>query len=100
MMTCTVTFLSVVLLPVSTFIGRYHIMILVILFAAILGLGTIISVILSFFGVDPYAITTDRVVTRFKTKSLLTSFLGFSKSDAGQWSLLLGATTLVGMSQI
>ena len=100
MMTSTVTFISVVLLPVSTYIGRYHIMILVILSAAILGLGAIISVILAFFGMDPYTITTDRVVTRFRNKNLLTSFLGFGRSDAGQLSLLLGATTLVSMSQM
>jgi len=96
MMTSSVVFITVILLPVSTYIGRYHIMILVILFAAILGLGTIITVILAIFGMDPTTITTDRVVTRFQTNNLLTAFLRFSQVGTGQWATLLGATTLVG----
>merc|ERR1719318_1509135 len=43
MMTSSVIFITVIILPVSTYVGRYHIMILVISFAAILGLGTLIS---------------------------------------------------------
>eukprot|EP00090_Calanus_glacialis_P026119 TRINITY_DN4096_c0_g1_i7.p1 TRINITY_DN4096_c0_g1~~TRINITY_DN4096_c0_g1_i7.p1 ORF type:complete len:770 (-),score=237.96 TRINITY_DN4096_c0_g1_i7:508-2817(-) len=96
MMTSSVIFITVIILPVSTYVGRYHIMILVILFAAILGLGTLISLTLAFFGLDPTTITTDRVVTRFQTNNLLTAFLRFSQVGSGQWASLLGAATLVG----
>eukprot|EP00092_Neocalanus_flemingeri_P038085 GFUD01041455.1.p1 GENE.GFUD01041455.1~~GFUD01041455.1.p1 ORF type:complete len:775 (+),score=224.78 GFUD01041455.1:337-2661(+) len=96
MMTSSVVFVTLILLPVSTYIGRYHIMILIILFAAILGLGTLISVTLAIFGMDPTTITTDRVVTRFQTNNLLTAFLRFSQVASGQWATLLGATTIVG----
>ena len=98
MMTSSVIFVTVIILPVSTYVGRYHIMLLVILFAAILGLGTLISLTLAFFGMDPSTITTDRVVTKFQTNNLLTAFLRFSQVGSGQWAALLGATTLVGMS--
>merc|ERR1719225_1859634 len=70
MMTSSVIFVTVITIPISTYIGRYHIMIIVILLAAILGLGFIISIILAFFGMDPTTITTDRVVTRFQTNNL------------------------------
>ena len=63
MMTSCVVFITVTILPVSTYIGRYHIMIIVILLAAILGMATMIRVTLAFFGMDPTTITTDRVVT-------------------------------------
>merc|ERR1740137_454086 len=96
MMTSCVVFITVIILPVSTYIGRYHIMIIVILLAAVLGLGFLISVTLAFFGMDPTTITTDRVVTRFKTNHLLTGFLRFSQVGTGQWASLLGATTLIG----
>merc|ERR550519_299980 len=86
-----------ILLPVSTYVGRYHIMILVILLAAILGLGAILSMTLALFGMDPTMITQDRVVTRFQTNNLLTAFLRFSQVGAGRWATLLGATTLIGM---
>merc|ERR1719318_853029 len=96
MMTSSVIFVTVIILPVSTYVGRYHIMLLVILFAALLGLGTLISLTLAFFGMDPSTITTDRVVTRFQTNNLLTAFLRFSQVGSGQWAALLGATTLAG----
>merc|ERR1712013_817715 len=96
MMTSSVIFVTVIILPTSTYIGRYHIMIIVILLAAILGLGFMISIILAFFGMDPTTMTTDRVVTRFQTNNLLTSFLRFSQVGSGQWASLLGATNLIG----
>merc|ERR1712106_1066078 len=96
MMTSCVVFITVIILPVSTYIGRYHIMIIVILLAAILALGTLISVTLAIFGMDPTTITTDRVVTVLQPTSILTAFLRFSKSGSGQWATLLGATTLIG----
>ena len=98
MMTSSVIFVTVTLLPISTYVGRYHIMIIVILLAAILGLGFLISVTLTFFGMDPSTITADRVVTRFHTNNLLTAFLRFSQVGSGQWSSLLGATNLIGMT--
>ena len=97
MMTSCLVFVTLILLPVSTYIGRYHIMILVILLAAILGLGTLISVTLAIFGMDPTTITTDRVVTRLQTNNLLTAFLRFSQVGTGQWATMLGATTIIGM---
>ena len=97
MMTSCVVFITVTILPVSTYIGRYYIMIIVILLAAILGMATMISVTLAFFGMDPTTITTDRVVTRLQTNNLLTAFLRFSQVGTGQWASLLGATTLIGM---
>ena len=96
MMTSSVVFITLIILPVSTYIGRYHIMIIVILSAAILGLGFLISVTLAFFGMDPSTITTDRVVTRLQTNNLLTAFLRFSQVGTGQWATLLGATTTIG----
>ena len=97
MMTSCVVFITVTILPVSTYIGRYYIMIIVILLAVILGMATMISVTLAFFGMDPTTITTDRVVTRLQTNNLLTAFLRFSQVGTGQWASLLGATTLIGM---
>eukprot|EP00092_Neocalanus_flemingeri_P079336 GFUD01098833.1.p1 GENE.GFUD01098833.1~~GFUD01098833.1.p1 ORF type:complete len:443 (+),score=80.62 GFUD01098833.1:626-1954(+) len=96
MMTSCVILVTMIILQVSTNVGRYHIMILVILFAAILGLGALISVTLASFSMDPTTITTDRVVTRLQTNHLPTAFLRFSQVGSGQWSSLLGVTTLVG----
>ena len=61
MMTTCVMFVTAVLLPVSEYIGRYHIMVIVILLAAVLGLGVLVSLVLAVFGMDPSAITTDKV---------------------------------------
>merc|ERR1719228_1339301 len=96
MMTSCVVFVTMLLLPVSTYVGRYHIMILVILLAAILGLGAMLSVTMAVFGMDPTTITTDRVVTRFQTNNLLTAFFRFSQVGTGRWVTLLGATTIIG----
>jgi len=96
MMTSTIVFVTAIILPVSTYIGRYHIMIIVILLAAILGLSVMISIILVCCKMDPTTITTDRVVTSFQTNNLLTAFLRFSQVGSGQWVSLLGATTLIG----
>ena len=98
MMTSTIVFVTVTILPISFYIGRYHIMIIVILLAAILGLSAMLSIILVCCNMDPTSITTDRVVTRFQTNNLLTAFLRFSQVGSGQWVSLLGATTLIGMS--
>ena len=95
MMTSSLIFITVIILPVFTYIGRYHIMILVILFAAILGLGTLISLTLEFFGMNPTTITTDRVVPRFETNNLLTNFLRFSQVGSGQCASLLYAAARV-----
>jgi len=96
MMTSTIVFVTVTILPISFYIGRYHIMIIVILLAAILGLSAMLSIILVRCNMDPTSITTDRVVTRFQTNNLLTAFLRFSQVGSGQWVSLLGATTLIG----
>jgi len=96
MMTSTIVFVTVTILPISTYIGRYHIMIIVILLAAILGLSAMISIILVCCNMDSTTITTDRVVTRFQTNNLLTAFIRFSQVGSGQWVSLLGATTLIG----
>jgi len=96
MMTSCVVFITMIIIPVSTYVGRYHIMILVILLAAILGLATLISMVLAFFKMDPSTTVTDRVITKFQTNNLLTAFLRFSQVGVGQWATLLGATTLIG----
>ena len=98
MMTSSVIFITVIILPVSTYVGRYHIMILVIFFAAILGMGTLISLTLAFFGLDPTTITTDRVVTFSRPTTLSPPSSGSDKLVLCQWASLLGAATLVGMS--
>ena len=99
MMVSSVVFITLIILPVSTYVGHYHIMIIVIMFAAILILGILICVTLAFFGLDPATITTDKVVTRFNTENLQTAFLRFGQAGTGQWVCLLGASTLVGMFQ-
>ena len=45
MMTCCLMFLTVIVLPVSEYVGRYHIMILVIILAAILGVSILVNLI-------------------------------------------------------
>jgi len=96
MMTSCVVLVTVVLLPVSTYVGRYHMMILVVLGVTAIGIAALVSLGLSIFSLDPATITTDRVVTRFQTSNLLTAFLRFSQIGRGHWETLLGATTIIG----
>jgi len=95
-MTSCVVLVTVVLLPVSTYVGRYHMMILVVLGVTAIGIAALVSLGLSIFSLDPATITTDRVVTRFQTSNLLTAFLRFSQIGRGHWETLLGATTIIG----
>jgi len=96
MMTSCVVFVTMIIVPFSTYIGQFHLMIIVIMFTAILILGTIICIILAVFGMDSTTILTDRVVTKFQTNNLLTSFLRFSQVGNGHWASILGAIILVG----
>lgn len=96
MMTSCIVLTTVVLLPFSTYVGRYHIMILVVLGVTALGIAALVSLGLSIFSLDPATITTDRVVTRYQTGNLLTAFLRFSQIGKGHWETLLGATTIIG----
>merc|ERR1719310_211902 len=96
MMSTCVMFVTALLLPVSEYVGRYHIMIIVILLGAILGVGVLVSVILNMFGMDPTTITTDKVLTSSNTDSVLTSLLRFSQVGQGKWSIVLGSVNIVG----
>merc|ERR1719445_1811624 len=95
MSTC-VMFVTALLLPVSEYVGRYHIMIIVILLGAILGVGVLVSVILTMFGIDPTTITTDKVLTSSNNDSVLTSLLRFSQVGQGKWSIVLGSVNIIG----
>ena len=75
MMTTSVVFVLLVLLPCSAYIGRYHIMVLVILGAVLLVLSTLLSLTLAAFGLDATNISADRIITRLRAPSLLTAFL-------------------------
>jgi len=97
MLTTTLVFVMAILLPCATYVGRYHIMLLVILGAAVLGVATLVSVGLALAGLDTSFLSADRVVTSVRSQALLTSFLRFSKSGgSGQWSSLMGATSVLG----
>ena len=98
MMTTSVMFITVVLLPVVEYIGRYHIMILVILIAAIFGVGILVNIILAIFGMDADNIKTDKVITRSndEEKNPLTSVLKFSQVGKGKWKIILGSVTIIG----
>ena len=96
MMTTSLMFLMAILLPVSEYIGRYHIMILVILLASVLGVGILVSAILAMFGMDPTSITTDKVVTSTSADSGLTAVLRFSQVGKGRWAVVLGSVNIIG----
>jgi len=96
MMTTSIVFVLLVLLPCSAYIGRYHLMILVLLGAALLAVATLVSLTLAAFSLDCTGISADRIVTRLNTDSLLTAFLRFSQTSPGQWSSLLGGVTIIG----
>ena len=96
MMSTCVMFVTALLLPVTEYVGRYHIMIIVILLGAILGVGVLVSVILTMFGMDPTTITTDKVLTSSNNDSVLTSLLRFSQVGQGKWSIVLGSVNIIG----
>jgi len=96
MMCSTLMLVVVVLLPAATFVGRYHIMAIVILAAVVLGIGFLMSLGLAAFGLDSCSIRTDRIHTVQNVDGLLTSYLRFSQTGDGKWRIMLGATTLVG----
>ena len=99
MMTTSVMFVTAILLPVSEYIGRYHIMILVILLASVLGVGVLVSAILAMFGMDPTSISTDKVVTSVSRDSGLTAVLRFSQVGQGRWAVVLGSVNIIGESR-
>ncbi|XP_023347841.1 uncharacterized protein LOC111716592 [Eurytemora carolleeae] len=96
MMCSSLILVVVILIPAATYIGRYHIMAIVILGATVLGIGFLISATLAGFGLDPTKIQTDRIITVYNTNGLLTSFLRFTQTGQGKWKTVLGATTLIG----
>ena len=100
MMTTSIMFVMMVLLPVVEYIGRYHIMILVILLAAIFGVGILVTVILAIFGMDDSSITHDKVITKSNAdeNNPLTSVLRFSQVGRGKWKIVLGSVTIIGKS--
>jgi hypothetical protein len=80
MMTTSLVFVLVILLPCSAYVGRYHLMVLVILGVSVLVVATLLSITLAAFGLDASRLRADRVVTKLRTPSLLTAFL---RSGAG-----------------
>jgi len=96
MMCSCLMLVVVVFLPAATYIGRYHIMAIVILGGAVLGIGFVMSGVLAGFGLDPTKIYTDRVNTSLNTDGLLTAYLRFTQTGEGKWKSILGATTLIG----
>jgi len=96
MMTSCVVFVMLVFLPCSSYIGRYHIMAIIILGAALLLVATLVSITLAIFGLDASNLKADRVISKLQSPSLLTGFLRFSQTSPGQWSSLLGSVTMLG----
>ena len=96
MMTCCLMFLTVIVLPVSEYVGRYHIMILVIILAAVIGVSVLVNLILALFGLDVSQIKTDRVVTAGLSNNALTALLRFSQVGRGRWAVILGSVNVVG----
>ena len=96
MMTSCLMFLTVIVLPVSEYVGRYHIMILVIILAGILGVSVLVNLILAGFGMDVTQIKTDKVVTAGLSNNALTALLRFSQVGRGRWSVILGSVNVIG----
>merc|ERR1711884_374702 len=71
-------------------------MVIVILLAAVLGLGVLVSLVLAVFGMDPSSITTGKVVTTTNTDNVLTAVLRFSQVGTGRWTLVLGSVNIIG----
>jgi len=96
MMTSSLILMVVVILPVAVYVGKYHIMIILIFGATILGLGALINMLISFFSTDIDSISTDKVITRVQTDNLLTGYLRFSQVGKGHFEVIMGAVTIVG----
>ena len=94
-MTSCVVFVMLVFLPCSAYVGRYHIMALVILGGALLlvsfflikikmcdksfsQVATLVSITLAIFGLDASSLKADRVISKLQSPSLLTGFLRLS----------------------
>ena len=60
MLTTTLVFVMAILLPCATYVGRYHIMLLVILGAAVIGVATLVSASLALAGLDTGTLSADR----------------------------------------
>ena len=73
MLTITLVFVMAILLPCATYVGRYHIMLLVILGAAVIGVATLVSISLALAGLDTGMLSADRwekeTTTHLKTFS-------------------------------
>ena len=94
-MSSCVVFVMLVFLPCSAYVGRYHIMALVILGGALLlvsfliitikmcdksfsQVATLVSITLAIFGLDASSLKADRVISKLQSPSLLTGFLRLS----------------------
>jgi len=95
MMCSSLILVVVVFLPAATFIGRYHIMAILILGAVILGIGLCMSAVLAGFGLDPTKLETDKLHTILNSEGILTSFLRFTQSGEGRWRSILGGVTMI-----
>merc|ERR1712024_30395 len=82
MLTTCLMFLTVIVLPVSEYVGRYHLMIL--------------AIILAIFGMDVTKISTDKVLTAGGGDNVLTALLRFSQVGKGRWSVILGSVNVIG----
>ena len=96
MLTSCLMFLTVIVLPVSEYVGRYHLMILVIILAAIMGVSLLVTIILALFGLDVTKISTDKVRTAGGGENTLTALLRFSQVGKGRWSVILGSVNVIG----
>ena len=96
MLTTCLMFLTVIVLPVSEYVGRYHLMILVIILAAIFGVSLLVTIILAIFGMDVTKISTDKVMTAGGGDNVLTALLRFSQVGKGRWSVILGSVNVIG----
>merc|ERR1719370_775146 len=67
----SLVFVVLLLLPCSTYIGRHHIMIFVILGAALLAVASLVSITLAAFKLEASNLTADRVITRLQTDNFL-----------------------------
>ena len=96
MLTTTSLLVTLIFIMSSTFIGHFHLMILVITGCSVLGISILVSITMAIAGMDQAMINTDRVVTVLRPSNILTAFLRFSKTGAGSLSMVLGAVTLIG----
>ena len=96
MLTTTSLLVTLIFIMSSTFIGHFHLMILVITGCSVLGISILVSITMAIAGMDQAMINTDRVVTVLRPSNILTAFLRFSRTGAGTLSMVLGAVTLIG----